>query len=163
MTFVFIISSVLLIFILLHFLSYNLIKNNILNSQKWDMNICSGKTDGGGLNVDIMKHTDVNNLLIVDDIYNLPFHNKEFESVLCSHTMEHVDYPRDFFNELTRVGQELTVVIPPLYDLFAVCNFLEHKWIFLTFRKKHINKLPRYIKLPFSGWCHKKFKQVNNA
>ena len=120
-----------------HIISYHYLKNKILKSQKWDMNICCGKTDGGGLNVDIYKHKDVPNFKLVKDIYKLPFRDNEFKTVLCSHTIEHVDNPEAFFDELQRVAEEVTIVIPPLYDISAVLNIFEHNWIFLSFKKKH--------------------------
>lgn len=40
---------------LLHILSYIGLKRRNLNRQTWDLNICSGKTDGGGVNADICR------------------------------------------------------------------------------------------------------------
>ena len=142
--------------------SYKILKNRILGTQAWDLNICCGKTDGGGINADIFMHLEVPGFIQVDDIYNLPFKDKQFDSVLCSHTMEHIDNPEDFFKELSRVGREITIVIPPLYDMAAVFNIFEHKWIFLSFRKKH-KKLPVYIRLPFSSTIQKRLGQLLHA
>ncbi len=148
--------------VIAHYISYKLEKTRILKKQKWDLNICCGKTDGGGTNCDIFQHKDVPNFVLVNDIYNLPFANKQFDTVLCSHTMEHVDDPQRFFDELSRVGKKVTVVIPPLYDISANLNLLEHKFIFLTFKKEH-NSLPKFIELPFAHKIQKKLGQVNNA
>jgi SAM-dependent methyltransferase len=145
-----------------HYVSYYIEKKKILNSQKWDLNICCGKTDGGGLNADILEHAELPRFKKIDSIYNLPFDDNEFDTVLCSHTIEHVDDPRGFFAELQRVGKELTLVVPPLYDLAAVFNVGEHKWIFLTFKKRH-HALPRYMKLPFSDFVHTSCGQKNKA
>lgn len=145
-----------------NYFSYKILKTKIFKSQEWDLNICCGKTDGGGINADIFKYLEVPNFVQVDDIYNLPFKNKQFTSVLCSHTMEHVENPKLFFSELSRIGKEVTIVIPPFYDLAAMLNFMEHKWIFLSFNKKH-TKLPAYIRLPFSGVIQKKFGQRLHA
>ena len=145
-----------------HLISYFLEKTRILKSRDWDLNICCGKTDGGGVNADIIQHKDLPRFKLVQDIYNLPFHDKEFNTVLCSHTMEHVDDPEAFFAELARVGQEVTVVVPPLYDIFALLNIFEHKFIFLTFKKTH-HKLPPHIKLPLSEIVQKNLGQLNRA
>ena len=145
-----------------HFVSYKLEKTRILESQQWGLNICCGKTDGGGVNADIFQHKDLPNFKQINNIYNLPFKNQEFETVLCSHTIEHVDNPEAFFTELARVGKTVTIVIPPLYDLAAVFNIFEHRFIFLTFKKEH-HRLPRYIKLPFAEALQNKMGQVNNA
>lgn len=147
---------------LAHYISYTLEKNRLLRKQRWDLNICCGKTDGGGVNADIVKHLELPHFRLVDDIYNLPFSEKEFESVLCSHTLEHVDDPEGFYNELSRVGTQVTVVIPPLYDIFAALNIFEHKVIFLSFKKSH-HTLPPYIRLPFAHSVHQKIGQLNRA
>ena len=135
-------------------LSYKILKARIMRRQKWGLNICCGKTDGGGVNADIMQHADVPNYIEVKDIYNLPFDDAEFETVLCSHTLEHVDDPDAFVRELQRVGRDLTIVLPPLWDLGAVLNVLEHKWIYLSLRKVH-RKLPPRIPMPFAKLIHR--------
>ena len=136
-----------------NFISYNLIKNKILKSRIWDLNICCGRTDGGSVNADIFVHEKLPNMVLID-IYQLPFRNSQFSTVLCSHTIEHVNDPDAFFDELQRVGKEVTLVIPPLWDLSAVLNVFEHRWIFLTLKKSH-NQLPEYIRLPLSATIQK--------
>ncbi|MDZ7796223.1 MAG: methyltransferase domain-containing protein [Candidatus Marinimicrobia bacterium] len=155
-----IVGVFLLYLVLAHYVSYTLRKKQILNEHKWDLNICCGKTDGGGLNVDIIKHQELPRFIQIDDIYDLPFADHEFDSVLCSHTMEHVDDPRRFYAELQRVGKHITVVVPPLYDLAAVFDILEHKWIFLTFKKRH-HALPKFVKVPFADLLHRLLGQKN--
>ncbi|MEX2404909.1 MAG: methyltransferase domain-containing protein [Balneolales bacterium] len=139
-------------------LSYCYLKQKVLKRQKWDLNICCGKTDGGGINADIYKHDSVPNFILTENIYDLPFKDKQFKSVLCSHTIEHVEDPSRFFDELNRVGEKVVLVIPPLWDISAVFNALEHRWIFLSFKKEH-ESLPRHIKLPFSETVHNYFGQ----
>jgi len=145
----------------LNHLSYSLFKNRVLRKQKWDLNICCGKTDGGGINADIMPHLKVPCMTIVD-IYTLPFRNNQFNTVLCSHTIEHTDDPGRFYSELKRVGKYVTLVIPPLWDISAVLNIIEHRWIFLSFKKEH-NTLPKYVRLPFSGVIQKLIGQRVSA
>ena len=145
-----------------HYISYFLEKVRILRSRLWDLNICCGKTDGGGVNADVVQHAKLPNFVLVDDIYCLPFEDHQFKTVLCSHTLEHVDDPAGFFRELARVGERVTVVVPPLYDLFAVFNVFEHRHIFLTFKKEH-QTLPPFIPLPLSATIHRMFGQRNHA
>ena len=133
----------------LNFLSYRLLKKHIVRKRKWDLNICCGKTDGGGLNADIVSHANLPRFLLIDSVYRLPFKDRAFETVLCSHTMEHVEDPAAFFNELKRVGTQVTLVLPPLWDPAGALNILEHRWIFLTFRKEH-HRLPAHVRLPLS-------------
>jgi SAM-dependent methyltransferase len=143
-------------------LSYTILKNRILKKKKWGLNICCGKTDGGGINADIVKHKDVPSFVYIEDIYNLPFKEKEFDTVISSHTIEHVDDPKRFYSELNRVGKEVTLVLPPLWDFSAALNFLEHKYIFLCLRKTH-KKLPPFVPLPLSSFYHKRFGQKIKA
>ena len=134
---------------LTHVLSYSVIKRRILRQQKWDLNICCGKTDGGGINADIVAHSALPNMVLVD-IHCLPFRDRQFNTVLCSHTMEHVADPDGFFQELSRVGDDVTIVIPPLWDVSAALNVFEHRYIFLSFKKTH-KSLPPYIELPLAS------------
>jgi len=134
----------------LNWLSYRVMGGIIRRRREtWDLNICCGKTDGGGVNVDIVKHAEIPNLVVVDDIYQLPFSANQFEHTLCSHTIEHVEDPGAFFAEMQRVSKHVTLVVPPLWDLSAALNIFEHRWLFLTFRKEH-HALPPHIPLPFA-------------
>ena len=139
-----------------HLASYRWLKGRILRSRTWDLNICCGRTDGGGVNADIRKHAEVPNFVEITDVTRLPFADRSFHQVLCSHTLEHVDDPRACYDELRRVGRHVTLVLPPLWDLFAACNVLEHQWLFLTFRKRHAT-LPPYVRLPFARWIRERW------
>lgn len=153
------IGSFVIYLFISNIISYRVLKSRILHSRKWDLNICCGKTDGGGINADIVKHRSVPNFVLVRDIYNLPFDDKEFEYVLCSHTLEHVEDPEKFCNELQRISKNLTIVVPPLWDISAsLMNIFQHRWIFLTFGKVH-NCLPKYVPLPFAKKVQEKYGQ----
>lgn len=142
--------------------SYKFLKNRILRRQKWDLNICCGATDGGGVNADIVQHAELPNFVLVEDIYNLPFKRGQFEHVLCSHTIEHVDFPIRFHRELRRVGKKVTYVVPPLWDFTAAFNLLEHKHIFLAMRTEY-QKLPKFVRMPFVDGFHRLFGQKIKA
>lgn len=146
----------------LNFLSYRILKHRILRKRKWDLNVCCGKTDGGGINADIVRHAKLPNFVLVGSVYSLPFQDHQFETVLCSHAMEHVGDPDAFFKELTRVGKQITIVLPPLWDLAGILNVFEHRWIFLTLRKAH-NRLPRRVRLPLSRTVQRLFGQRIHA
>jgi len=124
------------------------------------LNICCGHTDGGGLNVDIVQHSHVPNYKQVTNVLELPFRDRQFAHALCSHTIEHVDDPEAFDAELRRVSENVTYAVPPLWDIGAALNVFEHRWIFLTFRTKHENKLPPYVKLPFARTVQKLLGQT---
>lgn len=146
--------------ILAHYLSYTVLKNRTLKKRRWDLNICCGKTNGGGINADIKKRKEnLPNFVLLKDIYNLPFADKQFEYVLCSHTIEHVDDPKRFYQELKRVGENVIIVVPPLWDIFAAFLAIpSHKWLFLTFQKEH-KVLPKFVPLILAQVYQKLFGQ----
>ncbi|MBR9678411.1 MAG: class I SAM-dependent methyltransferase [Nanoarchaeota archaeon] len=138
----------LALIILTHIIDYRILKTIHVKKNKWSLNICCGNTDGGGMNADVVKR-NVPNFKQIKNVYKLPFKNKEFKKVLCSHTMEHLEKPDEFYKELKRVGENVTILIPPIWDLLGWLAFREHKWQFLTPKTKHENKLPKKIKLPY--------------
>lgn len=157
------VATLIPLLVVLNFVSYRIMGGIIRNRrQKWDLNICCGKTDGGGVNVDIVKHAEIENLVVVDDIYHLPFANGQFEHTLCSHTIEHVEDPVAFFRELQRVSKDVTLVVPPLWDLSAALNVFEHRWLFLTLRKEH-HTLPSRTKLPLANFFQERLGQKIRA
>ena len=152
-----IIIGVFFLIVVGHIIDYRILKNRHFNSQKWDLNISCGFTDGGGINADVVNR-DVPNFKLTKDIYKLPFKDNQFKNIVSSHTIEHVDDPDRFFSELQRVSENVTLIIPPIWDLAALLFLFEHKWQFLTLRSKHVNNLPRKMKLPY-WWYHKRFGQ----
>jgi len=141
-----------------HQISYRFMKARILKRQAWGLNICCGRTDGGGVNADIVRHAELPRFQIVEDIYRLPFADLQFDSVLCSHTLEHVEDPDRFFGELRRVGRQVVLVLPPLWDITAALNILEHRWIYLTLKKEHARP-PRRLRLPLARTVQRIFGQ----
>jgi len=133
--------------LLAHLIDYRVLKNYHLRRQKWDLNVSCGSTDGGGLNADIVPRK-VPNFVLLRDVYKLPFKDKSFKNVVSSHTIEHVEDPDRFYKELSRISENVVLLVPPVWDLAAIASF-EHKWQFLTLRTRHVNKLPKRIKLPY--------------
>ncbi len=142
---------------LAYIIDYKILKKIYLNSQKWDLNICCGDTDGKGVNADIVEQK-APNFVLIKNIYELPFRDKQFKNILCSHTLEHVERPDDFYKELKRVSENVVLLVPPIWDIGAILAIRVHKWQFLTIKTKHKNHLPKRIKLPYS-WYHKKIGQ----
>lgn len=142
----------------LNWLDYKFMKNKYLKSEKFDLNICCGNTLCGDINADIVKR-NVPRFILIKDIYNLPFKNKQFKKTICSHALEHVDDPLKFFKELQRVSENVVILVLPLWDYACILNIIEHKWQFLTFKSKYINRLPNFFRLPFSEFYQKTFGQ----
>ncbi len=67
--------------------------------------------------------------LIVADIHNLPFRDKSFDFVYCSHVFEHVDNPLLACAEIMRVGKRGYIETPTMGKdiLFAWAKNM-HKW-----------------------------------
>lgn len=65
------------------------------------------------------------------DIHNLPFADKQFDFVYCSHLLEHVDNPAKACEELMRVGKRGYIETPTkTSDIMFNFLYLEdhHKW-----------------------------------
>jgi ubiquinone/menaquinone biosynthesis C-methylase UbiE len=54
-----------------------------------------------------------------------PFNDKEFDYVICSHVLEHVEDVSNFINEITRVGKMGYIEFPTIYYDY-IYNFPEH-------------------------------------
>jgi SAM-dependent methyltransferase len=144
-------------------ISYRLIKNRVLRERRWDYNICCGTTDGGGINADIVQHAEVPRFELVSDVTALPHADHTFDSVLCSHTLEHVDDPEAMFRELQRVGRRVTILVPPLWDLAAALNPFEHRVIFLTAASRHDDRLPPFVRYAPARWLQDRLGQRIDA
>lgn len=78
------------------------------------------------------RHSPFNSqgkLTVVADVQNLPFADKSFDFVYCSHVLEHVDHPATACQELMRVGKQGYVETPTLAKdgLFLSARNV-HKW-----------------------------------
>jgi ubiquinone/menaquinone biosynthesis C-methylase UbiE len=97
-------------------------------------------------------------IIITDDIINkygmirfkhanvedLPFRDKAFDTVICAHTLEHVQNIHQAIRELRRVsGKRLILVVPRqrpykfTFDLHL--HFFPYKSVFLTLMGKQVN------------------------
>jgi len=150
---------ILILDLFLSWLDYRYLKNKYLKSEHFDLNVCCGNTVCQGINADIVKRK-VPRFVLIKDIYRLPFKNKQFKNAICFHVLEHVSDPVMFFNELKRVAENITILVPPLWDPGCMLTINEHKWQFLTFKTKYRNKLPKFFKIPLAETYQKIFGQT---
>lgn len=52
---------------------------------------------------------------VVVNGYHLPFKDKSFDYVICSHVLEHLEKPQEFVKELMRVGKAGYIEVPNIY------------------------------------------------
>lgn len=88
---------------------------------------------------------DNKKIFIQADVEELPFKNKAFDFVYCSHLLEHVKNPDKAITELTRVAKKGYIEVPnAIVDLLQ--PFPSHLWFcdyqdgVLIFRQKEKNK-----------------------
>jgi len=91
----------------------------------------------GDINVDIRKR-NVPNLVIADVQKKLPFPDKFFGAVYCSHVLEHLENPEAAIAEMCRVSEKTFIVIP--HSLWSALH-PDHKWHFPT------NDLSKRVKI----------------
>jgi SAM-dependent methyltransferase len=70
-----------------------------------------------------------------------PFSDKEFDYVICSHVLEHVDNVDKFLNEVQRVGKKGYLEFPTIYYDY-IYNFPEHTQ-FLMYQKDMVYWMPK--------------------
>jgi ubiquinone/menaquinone biosynthesis C-methylase UbiE len=64
--------------------------------------------------VDFVAGNDLPGIQLVKaDVRKLPFEDKSFDVVICSHTIEHIFEIRDFIAELKRVTRKKLIVVTP--------------------------------------------------
>lgn len=77
---------------------------------------------------------DKNKLFIKADVEKLPFKDKVFDFVFCSHLLEHVENPDKAIKELTRVAKKGYIEVPAsILELFQ--PFPSHLWYCLYIDK----------------------------
>lgn len=86
-----------------------------------------------------------NQKLLQADGEQLPFADKEFDYVICSHVLEHVDDPKKFVSEQSRVAKRGYMEAPSLIGEFLAPKE-SHRWVILEIDDKLImfekSKLP---------------------
>ncbi len=86
-------------------------------------------------------------------IEDLPFKEKEFDFVFCSHVMEHCVDPEKAAAELSRVSRRGYVEMPRLFSEFVLGN-PSHRWMVTQVGKK-LNFEPRpFVESPFRNFMH---------
>lgn len=80
--------------------------------------------------------------LVVGDVEHLPFADKAFDFVICSHVLEHVRDPATAINELQRVARRGYIETPSA-EWEKLAGFPFHRWLVsrvdgrLVFQHKH--------------------------
>ena len=63
----------------------------------------------------------------VFDGYSLPFDSSEFDLVILSHVIEHLEYPRKLIYESIRVGKHIFVEVPCEDNMRLSSNYVENE------------------------------------
>jgi len=103
---------------------------------------------------------------VVADIYSLPFRDKYFDFVYCSHLLEHVDDPIKACKEIIRVGKRGYIETPTFGKdaLFAWAKGM-HKWhvvsiantlCFFEYTPRQLEGIrsTAWLDIIFSKWYH---------
>lgn len=108
---------------------------------------------------------------VICDAHHLPFRNKAFDKVNCSHVLEHLENPLLGFQELKRVAYSGHIETPGMLYEEILFGFPFHNWTFLKkknklyYRRPHRLKINGSIILPL-GWIthrftlHRKFSNL---
>jgi len=89
-----------------------------------------GPTLWGDVNLDIAAKPGIPSpqKVVYGNIYNIPFPDKYFGSVVASHVVEHLENPKEAIDELYRVADSV-YVITPLWWCPHTWLHPDHKWL----------------------------------
>lgn len=87
------------------------------------------------------------NILLEADGENLPVGDKEFDYIICSHVIEHVENPEKFVRELSRVANRGYIEAPSLIGGYLAPK-VSHKWVVLEIDEKLV--FYEKARLPYS-------------
>ena len=104
-----------------------------LSKNKFSENLYGIEISESG--VEIIKSKNIENLkqVLLFDGYKIPYKDNQFDLVICSHVMEHVEHERVLLREIKRVSKYQIFEVPIDFS-FYVDKKIEH---FLSFG--HIN------------------------
>lgn len=90
---------------------------------------------------------------VIADGYRLPFKNKTFDYVICSHVLEHMEDPKAFVREIMRVGKAGYIEVPDIYGerLFG-WDF--HLW-YCEFKNQTLVMTKKKTGERFGGFFHR--------
>lgn len=86
--------------------------------------------------------------LIVSNVEKLPFKDKEFDYVICSHVLEHVDNPGLALEELFRVAKMGYIEVPSFISELQSSK-VSHKWVVLMVDGKMVFYSKSKVPFPF--------------
>lgn len=95
--------------------------------------------------------------IVYYDGKKFPFKDNEFDYVICSHVLEHVENPSSFYSELTRVARKGYIEFPTIYYEYLY-NFDVHLNFVRFDKEKNIIFYKKKRNTPISH-----FKGVNNT
>jgi ubiquinone/menaquinone biosynthesis C-methylase UbiE len=87
------------------------------------------------------------------NIEKLPYKDNEFDTVVTTHTLEHVKYLPAAITELRRVAKKRLIIVVPrqrpyTYNFSLHLNFFSHRWSFpalLGYRPHHLEYLGDWL------------------
>ncbi len=103
------------------------------------------------IGVDIREGKGVD---LVADVYQLPFKNDEFDTVLCVAILEHLEYPRKAISEMHRVLKSGGIILISVPFMFPIHDAPNDYWRFTKYGLK---------KLFVDGWHIEVLKAETNT
>jgi 2-polyprenyl-3-methyl-5-hydroxy-6-metoxy-1,4-benzoquinol methylase len=102
--------------------------------------------------IELGKKTYPDILIKKGTIYKLPYKDNEFNLVLCTEVLEHLERPQDALKELVRVSKKYLVISVPNEPLFMFAQLVRGKnWSRFGNDVEHINHwtmfgFPKFVK-----------------
>lgn len=84
----------------------------LLSKSNFSQNYTATEISNSAIEQLKKKHISGLNQIVQFDGYNLPFEDKAFDLAICSHVIEHVEFPRKLLREIKRVSGNQVFEIP---------------------------------------------------
>lgn len=85
---------------------------SLLSKRKFCSNMSAAEISGSAIEQIKKKNIDGLKEIRQFDGYTLPFADKQFDLAICSHVIEHVEYPRMLLNEIKRISHHQILEVP---------------------------------------------------
>ena len=78
-------------------------------------------------NLKIAKNYNIKSNIICGSIYNLPFHDNAYDTIMCLEVLEHLEEPEKALKEIKRVSRSYAIISVPYTLIFRIGNLFSLK------------------------------------
>jgi SAM-dependent methyltransferase len=133
----------------------NHLDNTHLGTKLLTLDVGCGENKKGSIGIDLKRSNQVD---VICDAHQLPFVARAFDTVYCSHVLEHCNNPYQVLAEIKRVTKSKAIIKVPNLGVWDVLDnahmYSWSKYGFEKILKRHFNRVKvgfgmRILNLPY--------------